>query len=186
MRELGWAVEGLEISAYAARYAAKTFDLKVSVGDVESAMYPPDSFDAVFMGDVLEHLRDPLGSLGVIHTWVKPEGLLLAAVPSTVNLLSSRIGMRLYGMQRRFKTLRIPPYHLFEFSPRTLRAVLRQSGFRVLELRQSAVSLRRMGLRGTPVENLGKASLQVFAHITARLFNRGGDRLLAVARRSNA
>jgi hypothetical protein len=119
----------------------------------------------------------------VIRAWVKPEGLLIVAVPSTVNLLSVKIGMHLYRMRGRFKTLRIPPYHLFEYAPSTLRATLRRAGFGILELRQSAVPLRKMGLRGSPGENLGKSALQVLAHITSRLFNRGGDRLLVVARR---
>ena len=84
----------------------------------------------------------------------------------------------------RSKTLRIPPYHLFEYTPRTLRRMIASAGFEMRELQQSAVPIQKMGLRGTVIENAGKVSLQLIAHLSSRLLNRGGDRLQAVAVRS--
>jgi SAM-dependent methyltransferase len=182
MRSLGWEVRGLEISEFAARYAAEKLGLDVAVAPIEDSVFPPDSLDAVFMGDVLEHLPDPVRSLRAVGVWLKPGAIVAVAVPSTLNLVSARLGMSLYRARGRFKTLRIPPYHLFEYTPGTLRTVLRTAGFEVLHLRQSTVPLRRMGLRGSPLENMGKAGLQVCARATSLLFNRGGDRLFAVAR----
>ena len=88
--------------------------------------------------------------------------------------------MATYQTMGRFKTLRIPPYHLFEYTPRTLRRMVEAAGFVTLSLDQSAVPLQKMGLRGTVLENLGKASLQLLAHTTSTLLNSGGDRLRAV------
>lgn len=181
LRNLGWGVQGLEISEYAAEYAKEKLNVNVSVGPIQAEICASETFDAVFMGDVLEHLPDPLRSLEAVGTWLKPGGALVIAVPSTLNLLSGRMGVGLYGLRRRFKTLRIPPYHLCEYVPRTLRAMIEASGFRVVEMRQSAVALRKMGLRGSLLENATKASLQVLAHLTSWALNRWGDRLLAVA-----
>jgi 2-polyprenyl-3-methyl-5-hydroxy-6-metoxy-1,4-benzoquinol methylase len=183
MRALGWAVQGLELSRFAAEYARETFGLEVVEGAVEAGVFPRDSFDAVVMGDVLEHLPAPLASLRAVHTWLRPGGAAAIAVPSTLNLVSARLGMSLYRATGRCKTLRIPPYHLFEYTPATLRAMLTRAGFEVVSLEQSAVPIRKMGLRGSAPENAGKAALQLLAHATSSLFNRGGDRLLAIALR---
>jgi len=181
MARLGWDVSGLEISEFAARYAREQLGLRVEVGPLEAPTLPQHSLDAVFMGDVLEHLPQPLSALAAVHAWLSPGGILCVAVPSTLNLLSAQLGLALFRVRGRFKTLRIPPYHLFEYTPRTLAALLSACGFEVVALRQSAVPPGRMGLRHSPVENLAKATLQVGAQISARLCNRWGDRLLAVA-----
>jgi len=183
MRGRGWSVRGLDISEFASRHAKEQFDLEVMVGSLEPGVLPPETFEASFLGDVLEHLPRPREALGSLREALKPGGIVAVAVPSTLNLLSGKIGMLVYRVRGRAKTLRIPPYHLFEYTPRTLRRMLEESGFEVLSIRQSAVPLHRMGLRGTKLENAGKVALQVVAHTTSRLFNRGGDRLLALARK---
>jgi SAM-dependent methyltransferase len=179
-RKLGWEVAGLEISPFAVRHAREQLHLSVELGDVEPDRFPERRFEMVFMGDVVEHLPDPLASLTTVRRWLVPGGIAIIAVPSTLNLLSARAGLVAYRMQGRFKTLRIPPYHLFEYTPATLERMIKASGLVPQRIVQSAVPLTKMGLRGTPIENVGKAALQLLAHATARLFNRGGDRLLAI------
>ncbi len=183
MKALGWQAEGLELSAFAATHAREKLGLTVHLGAVEDGAFPAHSFDAVFMGDVLEHLPHPRQSLRSIREWIRPGGVLVIAVPSTMNLLSARLGMALYGTRGRWKTLRIPPYHLFEYTPATLERMVVAAGYRVLSLRQSAVPLRKMGLRGSKLENAGKVALQIPAIASSRLLNRGGDRLLAIVQR---
>jgi SAM-dependent methyltransferase len=180
-RRLGWDVAGLEISPFAVRYAREELRLAVELGDVELDRFPERRFEMIFMGDVLEHLPDPLASLATVRRWLVPGGVAIIAVPSTLNLLSARAGLFAYQTRGRFKTLRIPPYHLFEYTPATLERAIGAAGLVPRRIVQSAVPLRKMGLRGTPIENAGKASLQLLALVTARLFNRGGDRLLAIA-----
>lgn len=183
MRHQGWEVQGLEISAFAVQHATERLGLPVVLGSLEGGHFPGGSFDAAFLGDVLEHLPEPLTSLEILRSWLKPGGALVVAVPSTMNLLSAKLGLFVYRARGRFKTLRIPPYHLFEYTPASLRGTLGRSGLEVVEIRQSAVPIGRMGLRGTPAENAGKVSLQLVAGITARLLNAGGDRLTATALR---
>jgi SAM-dependent methyltransferase len=183
MRQLGWSVRGLEISAFAAQHAREKLGLDVTVGAIGTGSLAPKAFDAIFLGDVLEHLPRPLEALGEIHQALRPGGVVAVAVPSTLNLLSGKLGLSLYRGLGRVKTLRIPPYHLVEYTPPTLRRMLASAGFAVLELRQSTVPIRRMGLRGSPLENSGKVALQLLAQATSSIFNRGGDRLLAVGRR---
>jgi SAM-dependent methyltransferase len=184
LRTLGWSVEGIEISEYAANHARTQLGLDVRTGPLSAGSLPNESYDVVFLGDVLEHLPRPVEALGLVRAALRPNGIVVIAVPSTLNLLSGRLGLAIYQVLGRFKNPRIPPYHLFEYTPATLRRVIEAAGFRLESIRQSAVPLRRMGLRGNPVENLGKVSLQILAHVTSFVVNRGGDRLLAVARRT--
>lgn len=97
MRQLGWEVKGLEISAYAVGHAVETLGLDVIHGAIKPGVLPPGAFDAVFMGDVLEHLPNPRGALETIRMWLQTGGAVVIAVPSTMNLLSTKLGMPLYG-----------------------------------------------------------------------------------------
>jgi SAM-dependent methyltransferase len=171
LRDLGWNVTGVELSDYAVHHARETLHLDVRLGSIDSLDLGESSFDAVFMGDVLEHLPRPVEVLERVHRLLRPGGVLLVAIPSTMNLLSAKLGMQMYRSRGKFKTLRIPPYHLYEYTPRTIRSLLERCAFHVAEVDQSTVPLGRMGLRGSGVENAG----------TSRLCNRGGDRLLAAA-----
>lgn len=181
MRELGWEARGLEISSFGVRHAREELALDVVQGQVDPAHFEPSSFEAVFLGDVLEHLPRPLESLQILRGFLRPGGVIAVAVPSTLNLLSARIGMGIFRWRRRFKTLTIPPYHLFEYTPRTLSRMMAVAGFEMRGIRQSTVPVGRMGLRGSRLEIAGKVSLQYLAQATAQLLNRGGDRLLATA-----
>src|SRR5947208_14527991 len=64
--ERGCTVSGLEFDAEAAEEARPHLD-RLVVGDVEALdlaeAFDGDRFDVVVFGDVLEHLRDPLGAL---------------------------------------------------------------------------------------------------------------------------
>lgn len=180
---LGWTGAGLELSAFAARHAREQLGLEVTHGGVAAGVFPPETFQALFMGDVLEHLPAPLEALRAIREWLVPGGVAAIAVPSTLNLVSAKLGMTAYRSLGRCKTLRLPPYHLFEYTPDTLRAMIEAAGLRVQSVEQSAVPIGKMGLRGSAAENIGKVSLQMLAHASSALLNRGGDRLLAIATR---
>lgn len=186
MRDLGWDVTGLELSEYAVNVARNEFGLDVHRGAIDPLDREPGSADAAFLGDVLEHLPDPVRSLRTVHDWLRPGGAVAIAVPSTMNLWSARLGLAAYRILGREKTLRIPPYHLIEFVPSTLERTLEAAGFEVLTVRVGAVRIGQMGLRGSPLENAGKVALQLTALATSRLLNRWGDRILAVGRRPSA
>ncbi len=76
-------VVGVEQNPRAAAAARARLDL-VLEADAEGVdwPFPPGSFDAVVCGDVLEHLRDPLGFLRRVRGWLRPGGVLVASVPN--------------------------------------------------------------------------------------------------------
>jgi GT2 family glycosyltransferase/tetratricopeptide (TPR) repeat protein/2-polyprenyl-3-methyl-5-hydroxy-6-metoxy-1,4-benzoquinol methylase len=76
-------VVGIEVDPRAAGAARERLDA-VHVGDVEALAvdFLPGSFDAVVCGDILEHLRDPLGLLRRLRGWLRPDGRLVASIPN--------------------------------------------------------------------------------------------------------
>ncbi|MDI6807410.1 MAG: class I SAM-dependent methyltransferase [Candidatus Eisenbacteria bacterium] len=127
----GWEVFGVEPSPEASRFACEELGLPVHKGTLSSAGLPDESFDAAFLGDVIEHVEFPLDDLREVRRILRPGGILAVAVPTSLDTLSRRLGMLGYSISRRKKTLFSPPYHLIEFTPRTLALFVEAAGFKV-------------------------------------------------------
>lgn len=58
------------------------------IGDVEWVSLPDGvaPFDCIVFADVLEHLRDPWGTLKRHLTWLKPGGYVVASIPNVRNI----------------------------------------------------------------------------------------------------
>lgn len=58
------------------------------MGDVEQVNLPADieAFECIVFADVLEHLRDPWGTLRRYLQWLKPGGHVVASVPNVRNI----------------------------------------------------------------------------------------------------
>jgi SAM-dependent methyltransferase len=181
-RTRGWSPVGVEISDAAARFARESLGLEVHVGSLETASVPGGSVDAAYMGDVLEHLPDPLATLRALHRLLRPGGVLLIAGPTTLNSLDRRLGLALYRWSGRTKTLRQPPYHLTEFTPGTLVKALDSTGFRILWLRQSKIPPAwRNPRRRAAFEHGTKLLIDGPNWLATRLLGRLGDRAIVLS-----
>ncbi len=119
-RRQGWQAHGVELSDWAVKYAREHFNLEVSEGTVEDAHFPPGSFDAVTMIDVLEHLPDPKKTLEEIRRILRPDGIVCVSTPDIDSFISRLLGGRWWGIQQA---------HLYYFSKETLRSMLESAGF---------------------------------------------------------
>ncbi len=74
---------GIDISDAAANKARPRLS-EVLLGDVETMAlpWPDETFDALIMSEVLEHLRDPWGALERLLPLVKRHGLIMASSPN--------------------------------------------------------------------------------------------------------
>ncbi|NLE76978.1 MAG: class I SAM-dependent methyltransferase [Chloroflexi bacterium] len=122
-RALGWSVQGVELSPYAARQAQETLGLPVVQGDLQSAGLPPGSFDLVVMRELLEHVEEPLALLQEARRVLRPQGLLWVQVPNDLEGLRMRLFRPVWWL--------IPPLHLTYFTRETLAAMLERAGFGV-------------------------------------------------------
>jgi 2-polyprenyl-3-methyl-5-hydroxy-6-metoxy-1,4-benzoquinol methylase len=133
-RQRGWRTRGTEISRYAASYAENISGAEVFCGELPAAGYPRHSFDVITMWHVLEHVRDPSGYLREIHHILKPDGLLVIAVPNCKNVLMQaayrivrKRKMKLFSKDDR-------EVHLYHFSPKTIQTYLARTGFECIRL----------------------------------------------------
>jgi len=127
-------VYGCDISEVAIRLAQKrSGGVAFSVCDAYQLTYPRDSFSAVVLFDVLEHLELPEMAIREIYRVLKPGGLAHLFVPCegslyTIHGLLSRVGWRAkkdYGG------------HVKLFDAPSVRTTLRKQGFIVQNSRWS-------------------------------------------------
>ena len=180
-RKVGFQVQGVELSEDACRFARETFGLQVFAGELADAHFPEGSFDVVFMGDVIEHLADPVAVLREINRVLGKQGMLVMALPSQTNSLFSRLGFSVFELVGRSATVSLPPYHLFEYRPRSLQYVLRMCGFEISRLRQGIIPPSRVNLRGPVIQRFGKKLLQYPNFVLTHLFGVCGDRITVFA-----
>jgi SAM-dependent methyltransferase len=113
----GNEVVGLDVDR-AALATAADLGIETVVADVEEPLPLPDeSFDAVVVGELLEHLRFPDALVAETRRVLRPGGVLVGSVPNAY-----RIQSRL-----RFLLGRAPeddPTHLHMFSARDVRELL--------------------------------------------------------------
>lgn len=121
-RERGFAVQGVEMSAWASEYARAVHGLDVKTGCLEAASFPAASFDAVVMADVIEHLTDPRATLQAIHRVLRPDGRLLLLTPDVGSVAARLAGPRWWGLL---------DDHYFYYSRPTLARFLDGEGFAV-------------------------------------------------------
>jgi 2-polyprenyl-3-methyl-5-hydroxy-6-metoxy-1,4-benzoquinol methylase len=82
-RTRGAEVWGIEFNPDAALRASAVLD-RVLVGDADAqiAELPDAYFDVVICNDVLEHLVNPIHTLGQLRRKMKPEGVVVASIPN--------------------------------------------------------------------------------------------------------
>jgi SAM-dependent methyltransferase len=127
----GHDVHGVELSsaiAYAA--VAALGAARVHVGTLEEAVaskgWAPQSFDLVTLWDVVEHLPDPQLVLRRIRELVKPGGHLLLETQDVTSRWARLLGRRWHHYKH--------DEHLYHFSPKTIRRLLGDCGFEIVEL----------------------------------------------------
>ena len=120
MRELGWRAEGVDFDPAAVDEARKK-DLLVHLGTLKAQQFSENSFDAIVMSHVIEHVHDPLDLLRECHRVLKPSGVLVVTTPNAESW-----GHRFYGADWRGLE---PPRHLHVFTLSALSVVAIRSGF---------------------------------------------------------
>ncbi len=176
-RTRGYDVQGVEFSEDAAQFARDRFNLDVVTGDVRDGHFSDSSYDIVFMGDVLEHLPEPVTTLKEIQRIMTAGGLLVLECPSQTHTLFSRLGFSLYTLLGMKTLVTLPPYHLFEYRPSSIRSLLRLCEFDVLRVTESMISPAQVTLRGPLAQKIGKKALQYPNYLITSICGVLGDRL---------
>jgi SAM-dependent methyltransferase len=121
----GWRAVGVEPSEFASTYARERLGLDVRTGDLLTTPLPERHFDAVVMGDVIEHLPRPAEALERIAALLRPGGIVWLALPDAGSLVARRLGARWWS---------VIPTHVQFFTRSSIRALLERQGWTVLEI----------------------------------------------------
>jgi SAM-dependent methyltransferase len=127
MRSRGWEVVGLEVSPTGAHYGRERWGISILPQPWEETSFSEGEFDVVTAFYVIEHLPAPVAFLREAHRILRPGGVIVVRYPHTTpikDILSlMRIKNDLYHL----------PFHLSDFSPRTMRTALGKVGFQRIE-----------------------------------------------------
>jgi len=95
--------------------------LELHHGDLASVGFPSETFDAVTLSHVIEHVPDPLALLREVRRILKPTGRLALTTPNNASLGHQLFAAKWFGLD--------PPRHLHIFSPPSLEKLARSAGF---------------------------------------------------------
>lgn len=133
MYQLGWSVSGVDfddkaIASAKVKYGGLGFELMHT--DLAGARFPDNSFDAVTMNHVIEHVPEPVSLLSEVNRILKPGGRLVAVTPNAQSLGHSLFRDCWRGLE--------PPRHLQIFSLNALANCARQASFKTILVKSSA------------------------------------------------
>jgi len=168
-RKRGWQGVGTDVSSTAVQFARDTLGLEVYMAELRELKLPENSFDVATAWNVLDQIYDPWGNLREIFRALKSGGLIALRV--------SNLHFHLY-LQRLFTLLNsaVPGrlrvtaptvFHLYMFSPETLRMFLKEAGFVDIRIENSTLDPNvpaLINLAGKPAEVL----LRNTAHLLAQ------------------
>jgi SAM-dependent methyltransferase len=162
--------EGVEPAAKAAR-AAQAAGLKVHSGTLSEAAYQRESFQAVTLMEVIEHLRDPGELLREISRILLPGGIL---VIGTGNAASWTVML----MGERWDYFQVERYggHISFFTPHSLTCLAQRCGFSIERLETQRVRF----VESHQASPMVYRSLKVLAealNVPAKWLHKGHDML---------
>jgi len=124
MKDHGWQMTGLEPDSDARKVAKEHFDCELQDSG-ELFSLAPDSFDAITLWHVLEHVHDLTGYIQQLKLLLKSDGRLMVAVPNYSSLDAS--------YYKEYWAAYDVPRHLYHFSPQAMRILMENMGMQILE-----------------------------------------------------
>lgn len=124
MKLANWTVSGLEPDETARAQAQKNFNFLPESPDKLFA-FAEESFDAITMWHVLEHVHKLHPYIAQIHKILKKDGVFFVAVPNYRSL-----DAEIY--QDKWAAYDVPR-HLYHFSPESMKTLLQKYGFQIIQ-----------------------------------------------------
>ncbi len=117
MKQKGWTIEGAEPDEKAAQAASLQCGIKITSPDDVFSL-PDSSFDVITLWHVLEHVHRLNETVAKLRSLLKPEGILIIAVPNYESL-----DARFY---KEYWAAYDVPRHLYHFSRKAMFSLLKK------------------------------------------------------------
>jgi ubiquinone/menaquinone biosynthesis C-methylase UbiE len=129
--EHGLEAVGCDVSAVVLARARERHPGVEFVESGDELPFPDGAFDALWAGEVLEHVQDVLGLLAEAHRVLRPNRLLIASTPNHSAAKRLQLGLSRKAFETNFDPR---SDHVRFFTRHTLRTTLRHSRFSELDV----------------------------------------------------
>jgi 2-polyprenyl-3-methyl-5-hydroxy-6-metoxy-1,4-benzoquinol methylase len=126
MQQAGWQVTALEPDADTRRNALEQYQVQLQPSEQLFELVP-QSFHAITMWHVLEHVHDLHGYLSQMKKLLKPGGVMFVAVPNYTSYDAKKYGSYWAAYDI--------PIHLYHFSPASMHRLMLAHGFKITGVR---------------------------------------------------
>lgn len=126
MQGSGWKVTGLEPDEQARKNAAHLHNINLEDSSLLFEL-PPDSFDAITLWHVIEHVHSLHPYLNQLKKLLKADGIMFIAVPNYTSYDA--------GLYNEFWAAYDTPRHLYHFSPEAMRKLLESHGLQLQSIK---------------------------------------------------
>jgi SAM-dependent methyltransferase len=132
--QLGFYAEGVEPGLEAVQ-TARAAGLMVHGGLLEDVVLPEQSFDAITMFEVIEHLKDARDTIQRCNRLLRPGGILVTGTANTAS-------WTFMAMKSRWEYFHIDKHggHVSFFNPGSMKILAQRSGFVVEKIETRSVS----------------------------------------------
>ncbi len=155
-RNYGYDVQGIDISSWASQHATEKLGLPITFGLIDEVKLPHHSFDIITMWHFLEHTSDPRKAILKARDWLKNDGVLIVDVPNYEGTDARKNWKEWVGWDL--------PYHLYHFTPQTVKQLLQICGFHVVKTKDYHSETVKKALKRIPV-------VSIFARLISKMFS---------------
>lgn len=134
-RKRGWEVFGTEYSDKAVEICEKS-GVKMKQGKLDASEFDNHDFDVITSFEVIEHINNPNEDLKEINKLLRKGGLFYCTTPNFDSLMR-------YYLKEQYNVIDYPE-HLSYYTKRTLKKVVEQNGFEMVNFLSTGISLTRI------------------------------------------
>jgi SAM-dependent methyltransferase len=152
-----YQIYGIEIAGKAANRAATIPTLQLKKGMLEAHDFDANTFDAITLFHVFEHLTEPMDTLKIIQKILKPGGILVMSFPNIDSFQSKWFKGNWLHLD--------PPRHLFFFTPNDFKHEMNNYGFNVIKERYFSTEYNPFGMQQSLLNTLLKKREVLYEHL---------------------
>ncbi len=139
-KKYGFNPYGVEANTYTANTAVNN-GLNVFNGTLEEANFEKNYFSVIYLGDIIEHVVDPVALLRECKRILKKGGIIVISTPNIDCFWVKATQYICHWLKLPWSVL-LPPYHLYLFSEANFKKLMHKVDFKILEIKYNNLSLR--------------------------------------------